>query len=354
MPIRVLVVDDSAIVRSVLIRTLEREPDISVVGGAPDPYVARELLVQHTPDVVLLDIEMPRMDGLTFLAKVMEHRPTAVIIVSSLTPRGSDIALEALRLGAVDVMCKPGTAYTVGNLGQELIERVRVASRVKVRPLATASRNNAKADLPSALLKTTNQVLAIGASTGGTVAIEEVLSTLPASSPGTVIVQHMPEHFTRSFADRLNGVCAVTVREACTGDSVVNGVALVAPGGKHMLLRRDGARYCVEVRDGPPVNRHRPSVDVLFRSVASTAGRNAIGVILTGMGADGARGLLEMKDAGARTLAQDEGTCVVFGMPKVAIELGGAEEVLPLGSISGRVCELINGESGHLRKVAKQ
>jgi len=353
MPIRVLVVDDSAIVRSVLIRTLEKEPDIVVVGSAPDPYVARELLVQHSPDVMLLDIEMPRMDGITFLAKVMEHRPTAVIIVSSLTPRGSDIALEALRLGAVDVMCKPGTAYTVGDLGRELIERVRVAARVKVRARIVAN-PTATQTAPTALLRTTNQVIAIGASTGGTVAIEEVLCAMPATSPGTVIVQHMPEHFTQSFAQRLDGICALNVREARTGDSVITGVALIAPGGKHMLLKRDGARYCVEVRDGPPVNRHRPSVDVLFKSVAATAGRNAIGVILTGMGGDGARGMLDMKQAGARTIAQNEESCIVFGMPKVAIELGGVDEVVALDRVANRVLELLGNGSLRERKAVAQ
>lgn len=354
MPTRVLVVDDSAIVRSVLIRTLEREPDIAVVGGAPDPYVAREMLVEHDPDVILLDIEMPRMDGLTFLAKVMEHRPTAVIIISSLTPRGSDIALEALRLGAVDVMCKPGAAYTVGDLGPELIERVRAAGRVNMSTHLPANRRRIAPVRSTALLRTTNQVLAIGASTGGTVAIEELLVQMPGTSPGIVIVQHMPEHFTLSFAQRLNGICAMNVREAKTGDSVVTGVALIAPGGKHMLLRRDGARYCVEVRDGPPVNRHRPSVDVLFRSVATTAGRNALGVILTGMGADGARGLLEMKEAGARTVAQDESSCVVFGMPKVAIELGGADQVLPLQKIAGHLCRLLETDAETAKRTANQ
>ncbi len=344
MPTRVLVVDDSAIVRSVLIRTLEREADIVVVGSAPDPYVARELLVEHAPDVILLDIEMPRMDGITFLSKVMEHRPTAVIIVSSLTPRGSDIALEALRLGAVDVMCKPGAAYTVGDLGQELIERVRAAARVNMRTHLPANRAKVRPVAQTALLRTTNQIIAIGASTGGTVALEDVLVDMPATAPGTVIVQHMPEYFTQSFAQRLDGLCAMNVREAKSGDSVVTGVALIAPGGKHMLLKRDGARYCVDVREGPPVNRHRPSVDVLFRSVAATAGRNAIGVILTGMGADGARGMLEMKQAGARTLAQDEESCVVFGMPKVAIELGGVDEVLALGKIAARVLDLLKTE----------
>ncbi len=349
MPASVLVVDDSAIVRSVLMRTLEKEPDITVIGGAPDPYVARQLLVEHEPNVVLLDIEMPRMDGLTFLSKVMTHFPTAIVIVSSLTPRGSDIAIEALRLGAVDVMCKPGAAYTLGDLGPELIERVRAAARINIGAhVATLQRRDAP-KRPTALLRTTNQILAIGASTGGTVAIEDLLVQLPPTAPGTVIVQHMPEHFTESFARRLDGLCAMNVREARNGDSVVTGVVLLAPGGKHMLLRRDGARYFVEVRDGPPVNRHRPSVDVLFRSVAATAGRNSVGVILTGMGADGAKGLLEMRQAGARTLAQDENSCVVFGMPKVAIELGAASEVVALRHMSTRVCGILNGEGTRSR-----
>jgi two-component system chemotaxis response regulator CheB len=344
MPIRVLVVDDSAIVRSVLIRTLENETDIVVVGSAPDPYVARELLLQHAPDVVLLDIEMPRMDGLTFLSKIMAHRPTAVIIVSSLTPQGSDIAFEALRLGAVDVMCKPGESYSLGDLGAELIERVRAAALVDMRTHAPDHRPKTRAEPPTALLRTSHQVLAIGASTGGTVALEDLLLEMPQSSPGIVIVQHMPALFTESFARRLDAVCAMNVREAKTGDSVVPGVALIAPGGKHLLLRRDGARYYAEVREGPPVNRHRPSVDVLFRSVATTAGRNAIGVILTGMGADGARGLLQMKQAGGRTLAQDAQSCVVFGMPKVAIEMGAADEILPLSHMARRLCELLQAQ----------
>ncbi|MGC4000671.1 MAG: chemotaxis response regulator protein-glutamate methylesterase [Anaeromyxobacter sp.] len=340
MTIRVLIVDDSAVVRSVLTRTLEKEIDITVVGSAPDPYVARELIVDKEPDVLLLDVEMPRMDGITFLSKVMAHRPMAVIIFSSLTPRGSELGLEALRLGAVDVMCKPGAAYTIGELGPELIERVRAAARARVRAAPAPGNRSPGTRVATALLKTTNQVLAIGASTGGTVAIEEVLTSLPGNAPGTVIVQHMPEHFTKSFAERLDGLCAMTVREAQSGDSVVSGVALIAPGGKHLLLRRDGARYLVEVREGPPVNRHRPSVDVLFRSVATTAGRNAVGVILTGMGGDGAQGLLEMKLAGARTLAQDEDSCVVFGMPKVAISLGGVDEVMPLRQLAARITSL--------------
>jgi two-component system chemotaxis response regulator CheB len=341
MPIRVLVVDDSAVVRSVLTRTLEKETDITVIGGAPDPYVARDVIVELKPDVVVLDLEMPRMDGLTFLSKLMRYQPTAVIIVSSLTPRGSETALHALRLGAVDVLCKPGVAYTVGDLGPELIERVRAAARVNIQAHVESIKRRKQLAPPTAMLRTTNKVIAIGASTGGTVAIEELLLSLPVTAPGAVIVQHMPEHFTKSFAQRLDSMCASNVREARTGDAVLAGVVLIAPGGRHMLLRRDGARYIVEVREGPPVNRHCPSVDVLFRSVAATAGSNAIGIILTGMGGDGARGLLEMKQAGAHTIAQDERTCVVFGMPKVAIEAGAVDETLPLTRISPRVCELV-------------
>jgi two-component system chemotaxis response regulator CheB len=345
MAIRVLIVDDSAVVRSVLSRILDKEIDITVIGTAPDPYVARELIVEHSPDVLLLDVEMPRMDGITFLRKLMTHRPLPVIVVSSLTPRGSELGLEALRLGAIDVLCKPGAAYTIGELGPELIERIRIASRATVRALKPTESGMVPGKVSQALLKTTNQVLAIGASTGGTVAIEEVLRGLPANTPGTVIVLHMPEQFTQSFASRLNGVSAMSVKEASNNDSVVTGVALVAPGGKHLLLRRDGARYVAEVRDGPPVNRHRPSVDVLFRSVAATAGRNATGVILTGMGGDGAKGLLEMRQAGARTIAQDETSCVVFGMPKVAIELGGADDVIPLPRIAPKLRELFDQET---------
>jgi len=339
--IRVLIVDDSAIVRSVLTKALGEEKDLEVVGAAPDPYAAREMIVRVSPDVVLLDVEMPRMDGITFLGKLMAHHPLPVIIVSSLTAAGSDLALEALRRGAVEVVCKPGASYTLGDMVGELAEKVRAAARVNVRQhlaLAVAAPVPPKT---TALLQTTHQVLAVGASTGGTVAIERLLMALPANAPGTVIVQHMPEHFTASFASRLDSLCAMQVREARTGDSVISGVALIAAGGKHLLLRRDGARYCVEVKDGPPVNRHKPSVDVLFRSVAMSAGRNAVGVILTGMGGDGAKGLKEMRDAGARTVAQDEASCVVFGMPRVAIETGGVEEVLPLERIGPRVLEWV-------------
>jgi two-component system chemotaxis response regulator CheB len=339
--VRVLVVDDSAVVRNVFSHELAKDPGIEVVGTAPDPYVARDLLLDRQPDVVTLDLEMPRMDGITFLRKIMRYRPTPVIVVSSLTPAGGELAMEALASGAVEVMCKPGAAYSVGDMTADLVEKVKEVAAIGVRALPLPSA--APAGAPSgaaaapALARTTNQVLAIGASTGGTVAIERILRELPPTSPGLVITQHMPELFTRHFASRLKAMSRLDAREAVDGDSVVPGVALVAPGNKHMLLRRSGARYLVEVKDGPRVNRHRPSVDVMFRSVARAAGRNAIGVILTGMGGDGAQGLLAMRQAGARTLAQDEASCVVFGMPKVAIDLGGAERVLPLDRIAAEV-----------------
>ena len=341
MTIRVLVVDDSAVIRSVLSRGLVAEADIDVIGTAPDPYVARDMIVERKPDVVLLDIEMPRMDGLTFLGKLMTHYPLPVIIVSSLTPAGSDLALQALKMGAVDVLCKPGAAYTLGNMVGDLVETIRAAARVNVRRHMIQQPVSPSVAKFTALADTTHKIFAIGASTGGTVALERILTVMPSRTPGTVIVQHMPAHFTRSFAERLNAICEVEVREAKEGDSVITGVALIAPGGYHMVLRRDGARYTVSIKQAPPVNRHCPSVDVLFNSVARCAGRNAVAALLTGMGADGAKGLLGLRQAGARTIAQDEDTCVVFGMPKVAIELGGADEILPLSDIPGRMLELV-------------
>lgn len=329
--IRVLVVDDSAVVRQVFQQELSRDPELEVVGTAPDPYVARDKIAQLKPDVLTLDVEMPRMDGLTFLRKLMQHHPLPTIVVSSLTTKGGELALEALDSGAVDVLAKPGQAYSVGDMAIELIDKIKAAARAGVRP-RVATRSQPEPRL--ALTRTTNKVLAIGASTGGTEALQRVLTSLPANAPATLIVQHMPEHFTRSFANRLNDLCAVEVREAEDGDSVIPGRVLIAPGNHHMVLRRSGARYFVNVKDGPLVSRHRPSVDVLFRSVAKYAGANAVGAILTGMGADGSQGLLEMKQAGATTFAQDEATCVVYGMPKEAVRLGAADKVLPLGEIA--------------------
>jgi two-component system chemotaxis response regulator CheB len=335
--IRVLVVDDSAVVRRILTDQLSRDPEIEVVGSAPDAFVARDLIVQRQPDVLTLDVEMPRMDGLTFLRKLMHYHPMPVVVVSSITPAGAALAMEALAAGAVDVLCKPGAAFTVGDLLPILLNSVKTAARVQINKSALASRPPPTAQPLHSLARTTHQVLAIGASTGGTVALEEILTVMPPDSPGTIITQHMPKTFTKFFADRLNEKCRLTVKEAQTGDSVVQGVVLVAPGDHHMLLRRSGARYFVEVKDGPRVNRHRPSVDVMFRSVAQTAGKNAVGVILTGMGGDGAQGLLEMRQAGASTLSQDEASCVVFGMPAVAQQLGAVEQVVSLQHMASAI-----------------
>lgn len=328
--IRVLIVDDSALVRKVLSEELSRYADIEVVGTATDPYVAREKLIQLNPDVITLDIEMPRMDGLSFLAKLMKHRPTPVIIVSSVAPEHSETALRALALGAVDVVSKPGSAYSVPEVGLTLVHAIRAAALAKVKAPVAAAVPLAAAPT----FETTNKIIAIGASTGGTIAIEAVLRAMPVTAPAIVIVQHMPKHFTKAFADRLNGLCAIEVREASDGDSVTPGLALIAPGDRHMLLRRDGARYVVAVKDGARVHHQRPAVDVLFQSVARAAGQNAVAALLTGMGADGAAGMVGLRASGAYTIAQNEESCVVFGMPKEAITLGGADEVRPLGEIA--------------------
>lgn len=340
--IRVLVVDDSALVRRVLSDELSSLPDIEVVGTAIDPYAAREQIAALNPDVLTLDIEMPRMDGLSFLAKLMKHHPMPVIIVSSLTPKDSEAAMRALQLGALDIVPKPSSQFSVPDVRRDLGRAIRAAARARVhRRMPPPEVTPSLAPLLDGL-QTTHQVLAIGASTGGTRAIEEVLMGLPANVPGTLIVQHMPAGFTASFAERLNQVCPMTVREAKHNDPVTPGVALLAPGGDtHMLLRRSGARYVVSLRAGPPVNRHRPSVDVLFRSVAEHAGSNAVGVILTGMGEDGAKGMLELRESMAHTIAQDEPSSVVYGMPKVAAEMGGAVEIAPLNRISDRVLEAL-------------
>jgi len=329
--IRVLIVDDSAVVRRILTDQLSKYGDVEVVGTAVDPYIARDRILQLKPDVLTLDLEMPRMDGLSFLAKLMKHHPMPVVVVSSLTPKNSEMALKALELGAVEVICKPGQFSTPESPG-ELIRAVRAAAASHPRRKEDSAPAAAAAPGPVDI-RTTNKVLAIGASTGGTKAIEVLLLGLPATSPGTVIVQHMPEHFTATFAHRLNEQSSMEVREARNNDSVVPGLALIAPGNKHMVLRRSGARYMVAVKDGPPVHHQRPSVDVLFHSVARSAGRNSLGVILTGMGADGADGLLAMRQSGAYTIAQDQETSVVFGMPKEAAKLGAAQQVLPLHQI---------------------
>lgn len=344
--IKVLVVDDSAVVRQILTRELEKDPSISVVGAAPDPYIAREKIVRLRPDVITLDIEMPRMDGITFLEKLMRHHPLPVVVVSSLTPQGSETALRALELGAVEVMTKPGGAYSVEEITLQLIDRIKAAAQADLSALGASRAGRApEAEPPRRLsmLRTTEKIVAVGASTGGTEAIREAITLFPAGGPGTVIVQHMPEGFTRSFAQRMNEMCAMEVREARDGDAVRTGVILIAPGNRHMVLRRSGARYFVKVKGGPLVHHQRPSVDVLFHSVAEYAGVNAVGVLMTGMGADGADGLLAMRQAGARTIAQDERSCVVFGMPKAAIERGAAEQVVPLREIASRVISLVQG-----------
>jgi len=334
--IKVLIVDDSAVVRKVFRKELSLAKDIEVVGTAPDPFVARDKIVKLKPDVVTLDIEMPRMDGLTFLKKLMRHFPLPVIIVSSLTKKGGKLAMEAMSLGALEVISKPSSAYSVGEMSVQLIDKIRAVARIKVGPAGEGkSPKTIQAKVSSrALSKTTNKVIAIGASTGGTEALKIVLTGMPPNAPGILVVQHMPANFTTSFAERLNELSAITVKEARDGDPLVNGIALIAPGNYHMLLKRSGARYYVQVKNGPMVHHQRPAVDVLFHSVANYAGSNAVGAILTGMGSDGALGLSKMKEAGARTVAQDEKSCIVFGMPKEAIKLGAAEKVVPLEKIS--------------------
>lgn len=338
--IRVLVVDDSAVVRKVIAEELSRFADIELVGTAVDPYIARDKIVELRPDVVTLDLEMPRMDGLSFLAKLMRYHPLPVVVLSSLTPRNSELAMKALDLGAVEVLCKPGSSYSTKDIAQPLVHAIRSAAVAKIPAAAARPTRVEDRRLPDNLLvQTTHKVIAIGASTGGTRAIEAVLIRMPRTAPGMVIVQHMPEHFTTSFAQRLNDVSRLEVREARDNDHVLPGTALIAPGNRHMVLTRSGGTYLVRVKDGPRVHYQRPSVDVLFHSVAQTAGRNAVGAILTGMGADGARGLLAMRESGAYTLAQDEASCVVYGMPKEAVKLNAADEVVPLDAMADAILQ---------------
>lgn len=336
--IKVLIVDDSAMIRKVFSEQLSKDPEIEVVGTAPNPFIARDKIVFLKPDVILLDIEMPLMDGLTFLEKLMRYQPMPVIIVSSLALKSGDVVLKAIELGAVEVVAKPGESYSVGDMGEQLIEKIKAAAKARyIKKVKFNDTVNKKKS--NSLIKTTNKIIAIGASTGGTEAIKKVLTSLPSDMPPIVIVQHMPHNFTKSFADRLNQICDLEVKEAEDNEIVGVGKVLIAPGNKHMELRRSGAKYYVEVKDGPLVFHQRPSVEILFNSVAEYAGKNSIGVILTGMGKDGAKGLLCMKNAGAYTIAQDEDSSVVFGMPKEAIELGGAIKIMSLERIAG---ELIN------------
>ncbi|UUR08333.1 protein-glutamate methylesterase/protein-glutamine glutaminase [Sphingomonas glaciei] len=344
--IRVLIVDDSAIVRKIMTEVLEADPEIEVMGTASDPFAAAKRIQIEMPDVITLDVEMPRMDGITFLRKLMTQCPVPVVMCSSLTESGSETLLQAMEAGAVDIILKPkvGVADHLAEHNLQIRDTVKAAAKARIRgrahakPLVPQEKLTADAVLPPptrrAMSQTTEMVVCLGASTGGTEALRQVLEVLPANSPGIIVVQHMPEHFTRAFAKRLNTLCQADVKEAVDGDAVLRGQVLIAPGGKHMMLERRGARYYVSVRDGPLVSRHRPSVDVLFRSVAQAAGSNAVGVIMTGMGDDGARGMLEMKQAGARTFAQDEATSIVFGMPKEAIAHGGVEKIVPLGLIA--------------------
>jgi two-component system chemotaxis response regulator CheB len=350
--IKVLIVDDSAVVRQALTAILQSDKTIEVLGTASDPFFAAKKIADEVPDVITLDVEMPKMDGLTFLKKIMSQHPIPVVIISSLTEKGTETAMKALEYGAVDIITKPQMNT------KEFIEesKIRICDAVKAAAKARVHRKSVKPSMQvepkysadailsasknQSLIKTTDIVVAVGASTGGTDALQVFLQAMPPDVPGIVIVQHMPEHFTRSFANRLNDICQITVKEAENGDNVLRGKALIAPGNKHMLLKRSGARYYVEIQDGPLVNRHRPSVDVLFRSTARYAGRNAVGIIMTGMGDDGAKGLLEMREAGALTIAQDEKSCVVFGMPKEAIKLDAAIKILPLDRISSQIFNL--------------
>jgi len=341
-PIRVLVIDDSALVRKILTEILGQAPGIEVVGSAQDPFIARERIKELDPDVLTLDVEMPRMDGLTFLRNLMRLRPMPVVMVSSLTEQGAEVTLQALELGAVDFVQKPSLDLARGlqDYAEELIAKVRTAAGVKRRPLAgarppaTAGARPAAPSAPIRHYRTTDRILAIGASTGGTEAIREVLERLPPDTPGVVIVQHIPPRFSTAFAERMNRQTDLVVKEAADGDRVMPGHAYVAPGDRHLTIARDGARYVCRLNDDPPVNRHRPSVDVLFRSVARAAGTNACAAILTGMGADGAEGMKELRELGVYTVAQDEATSVVWGMPGEAVKRGAAQEVLPLDEIA--------------------
>ncbi|HQT00057.1 MAG: chemotaxis response regulator protein-glutamate methylesterase [Hydrogenophilales bacterium 16-64-46] len=356
MTIKVLIVDDSALIRGVMKEIINAQPDMEVVGAAPDPLAARDLIKQTNPDVLTLDVEMPKMDGLDFLERLMRLRPMPVLMVSSLTERGSEITLRALELGAVDYITKPKMSIQSGMLeyAELIAEKIRIAARARVRatppPLAQGQGSAALASVRNPLISS-EKLIIIGASTGGTEAIKEFLIQLPSDSPGVLITQHMPEGFTRSFANRLDKLCKISVKEAEGGERVLPGHAYLAPGHSHLKLVRSGANYMTQLDDGPPVNRHRPSVDVLFESAAQAAGKNAVGVILTGMGKDGAAGMLKMKQAGAYNLAQDEATCVVFGMPREAIAIGATHDVGPLSELPGRVMMVFSAQGSRAMRV---
>ncbi|MCM5678890.1 chemotaxis response regulator protein-glutamate methylesterase [Schlegelella sp. S2-27] len=353
--IRVVVVDDSALVRSLLTEIINRQPDMQCVGAASDPYVAREMIRNLDPDVITLDVEMPRMDGIDFLSKLMRLRPMPVVMVSTLTERGAEVTLRALELGAIDFVAKPkiGISNGLQQLAQEITEKIRIAAKAQVRKLSAPAPAAAAADgvaapaVPANIGRlSTEKIIFIGASTGGTEATREVLTNLPPDSPAVVITQHMPPGFTRSYATRLDGLCRIAVKEAVDGERVLPGHAYIAPGGRHLSVERSGANYIARVQDGEPVNRHRPSVEVLFKSAARVVGPNAIGIMLTGMGADGARAMKEMRDAGAYNYVQDEASCVVFGMPREAIHAGAAHEVLSLTQIAPQLIERLRNTAG--------
>ena len=346
---RVVVVDDSALVRSLLTEIINRQPDMECVGSAIDPLVAREMIRELNPDVITLDVEMPRMDGIDFLEKLMRLRPMPVVMVSTLTERGAEVTMRALELGAIDFVAKPKIGVTDGLqlLADDITEKIRIASRAQVRKLPTAAPAPVGLQPATSVGRlSTEKIIVIGASTGGTEATKDVLMGLPSDAPAVLITQHMPPGFTKSYAARLNGLCRIEVREAVDGERVLPGHAYIAPGGLHLAVERSGANYVARVFDGEPVNRHKPSVEVLFRSAAKHVGPNVMGVMLTGMGADGAKAMREMRDAGSWNIAQDEATCVVFGMPKEAINAGAAHEVLPLGAIAPRLIERLRATAG--------
>jgi two-component system, chemotaxis family, protein-glutamate methylesterase/glutaminase len=359
--IKVLVIDDSALIRGVMKEIINREKDMECVGAAPDPLVAREMIKALNPDMLTLDVEMPKMDGLDFLERLMRLRPMPVLMVSTLTEAGSDITFRALELGAVDFIAKPKMDIVRGmeEYAAEIVDKIRAVAYARVHKTAAPAaiqiqeKFSADAILPSVAgrFSSTEKLIVIGASTGGTEALKEVLSKLPADSPGVLVAQHMPEHFTKSFAHRLDSLCRISVKEAEHNERILPGHAYIAPGNSHLLLNRSGANYMVKLDQGPPVNRHRPSVDVLFRSAANIAGANAIGIILTGMGKDGVQGLLEMYLAGSYTIAQDEASCIVFGMPKEAIAAGGVCDVLPLQNIARHVLEYLALHRGKSNRV---
>jgi two-component system chemotaxis response regulator CheB len=342
--IKVLVVDDSALVRKILTEELNKHKGIKVVGSAIDPYVARDKIVRLKPDVITLDLEMPRMDGLSFLSKLMRYHPLPVVVVSSLTPANSQNAIRALELGAVEVICKPGSSLSSPDISRQLVNAIRAASKSRIfKSPAPETEPVPPPKSYTAPFKTTHQVIVIGASTGGTLAIETLLKEMPSNIPGIAIVQHMPEHFTATFAQRLNSLCRIEVKEAGDGDPLAPGQALIAPGGRHMVLECSGAFYQARIKNGPMVHHQRPSVDVLFHSAAKSAGANAIGVLLTGMGVDGAAGLLVMKERGAFTIAQDQDSSVVYGMPGEAVKIGAASRELPLSEIGPKILEFLAG-----------